>query len=193
MNNVCVYCGSSSGRLAVYTDSAQQLAQALLQRDIGLVYGGASIGLMGEVADAVLAGGGRVTGVIPRALAKKEVAHSGLTELIVVDSMHERKARMAEAADGFIALPGGLGTLEELFEMLTWAQLGIHTKPCAMLDGNGYYNQLIAFLDHAVAEGFFKPVHRDMLLVDEDAGNLLDKMQVYSPPHQERLMKETAT
>ncbi len=190
MNNVCVYCGSSSGRLAVYTDSAQQLAQALLQRDIGLVYGGASIGLMGEVADAVLAGGGRVTGVIPRALAKKEVAHSGLTELIVVDSMHERKARMAEAADGFIALPGGLGTLEELFEMLTWAQLGIHTKPCAMLDCNGYYKQLIAFLDHAEHEGFIRSTHRDMLIVDESASMLLDKMCEYKPTGVDRLLHQ---
>ncbi len=193
MDNVCVYCGSSIGRDTAYVESAQQLAQALLQRDIGLVYGGASIGLMGKLADAMLAGGGTVIGVIPKALAKKEVAHGGLSELIIVDSMHERKATMAQAADGFIALPGGLGTLEELFEMLTWAQLGIHSKPCAILNSADYYNQLIAFLDRSVEENFIKPVYRNMLVIDDDSENLLDKMLAYQAPHLERMIDESGT
>ncbi len=193
MDKVCVYCGSSSGSNTAYAESAKQLAQALLQRDIGLVYGGASIGLMGELADAMLAGDGTVVGVIPKALAKKEVAHDGLSELTIVDSMHERKATMAQAADGFIALPGGLGTLEELFEMLTWAQLGIHSKPCAILNSAGYYNQLIAFLDKTVEEKFIKPVYRHMLVVDDNAVNLLDKMLAYEPPHLERLIDDSGT
>ena len=193
MDKVCVYCGSSSGSNTAYAESAKQLAQALLKRDIGLVYGGASIGLMGELADAMLAGGGTVVGVIPKALAKKEVAHGGLSELTIVDSMHERKATMAKAADGFIALPGGLGTLEELFEMLTWAQLGIHSKPCAILNSAGYYNQLIDFLDRAVEENFIKPVYRNMLVIDHDAVNLLDKMLAYEPPQIERLIDDSGT
>lgn len=178
MKNICVYCGSSPGRLPAYADGARALAHALVARDIGLVYGGASIGLMGVVADTVLAGGGRVVGVIPQALARKEVAHTGLTELIVTASMHERKMRMAELSDGFIALPGGIGTFEELFEIWTWAQLGIHTKPVGLLNVAGYFDALITFLDHATQEQFLKANQRQMLLTDSDAPALLASMAV---------------
>ena len=178
MKNICVYCGSSPGRLPAYADGARALARALLARDIGLVYGGASIGLMGVVADTVLAGGGRVVGVIPQALARKEVAHTGLTELIVTASMHERKMHMAELSDGFIALPGGIGTFEELFEIWTWAQLGIHAKPVGLLNVAGYFDALITFLDHAAQEQFLKANQRQMLLTDSDAPALLASMAV---------------
>lgn len=175
MKMVCVYCGSSPGRLADYAAGARALGQALLARGFGLVYGGAGIGLMGVVADTVLAGGGRVVGVIPQALAHKEVAHAGLTELIVTASMHERKTRMAELSDGFVALPGGIGTFEELFEIWTWAQLGMHTKPVGLLNVAGYYDALITFLDHAAQEQFMKPAQRELLIVDTDPAALLDR------------------
>ncbi|MDD5029557.1 MAG: TIGR00730 family Rossman fold protein [Rhodoferax sp.] len=176
MKMVCVYCGSSVGRLADYAQGARALGQALLAQGLGLVYGGASIGLMGVLADTVLAGGGRVVGVIPLALARKEVAHAGLTELIVTASMHERKTRMAELSDGFIALPGGIGTFEELFEIWTWAQLGIHTKPVGLLNVAGYFDALITFLDHAAQEQFLKVSQRQMLLTDDAAPALLARM-----------------
>ncbi|MBV1906953.1 MAG: TIGR00730 family Rossman fold protein [Pseudomonadales bacterium] len=182
MKNICVYCGSSSGKRAEYTEHAKSLAKELVERDIGLVYGGANVGLMGTMANAVLGHGGRVLGVIPKSLSDKEVSHYGLTELIVVESMHERKSVMVERSDGFIALPGGLGTLEELFEVLTWSQLGFHTKPCALLNVNQYYDGLSTFLDHAVNEQFVKLTHREMLLVEEDPARLLDKMADYKPP-----------
>jgi len=158
LKNICVYCGSSPGRLKAYADAARALAEALVSRNIGLVYGGASIGIMGAVADHVLQLGGKAVGVIPEALMRKEVAHYRLSELYVTQSMHERKMRMAELSDGFIALPGGLGTLEELFEIWTWAQLGFHDKPCGLLNVEGYYDPLIEFLDHAVTEQFAPPL-----------------------------------
>lgn len=182
MKRVCVFCGSSSGRNGRYSEVARQVGRALARRGVGLVYGGSAIGLMGEVADAALQAGGEVIGVIPRALQLREIAHQGLTELEVVGSMHERKARMAELSEGFIALPGGMGTLEELAEVLTWAQLGLHARPCGLLDVDGYYQPLIAFLDHAVAEGFVRPDHRRILQVAADPDALLDGFLAYRPP-----------
>ncbi|WP_086933796.1 TIGR00730 family Rossman fold protein [Agarilytica rhodophyticola] len=182
MKKICVYCGSSSGGKPEYLDAANILAEEFIKRGIGLVYGGASVGLMGKIADKVLAFGGEVIGVIPHALAEKELSHPGLTELKVVNSMHERKTIMADIADGFIALPGGLGTLEEIFEVLTWAQLGFHSKPCALFNAAGYYDKLAAFLDHAVREEFVKDIHRNSLLVDNDAQSLLDRMFEYQAP-----------
>ncbi|GJM05232.1 MAG: cytokinin riboside 5'-monophosphate phosphoribohydrolase [marine bacterium B5-7] len=179
MEKVCVYCGSSSGKQPEYGYAARRLAKALTLRGIGVVYGGASVGIMGEIADAVLAGGGEVIGVIPQALADKEIAHEGLTELKIVGSMHERKQEMMALSDGFIALPGGLGTQEELFEALTWSQLGIHKKPCGLLNVEGYYDKLCAFLDHAVEEQFVKTYHREMLLVEDSPEKLLTLMETY--------------
>jgi uncharacterized protein (TIGR00730 family) len=181
INSLCIYCGSSPGRLDAYSAAAFALAEVLVQRNIKLIYGGASIGLMGRVADRVLALGGQVTGVIPKALAHKEVAHPNLTEIQVTQSMHERKMRMAELADGFIALPGGIGTLEELFEIWTWAQLGFHAKPCGLLNVEGYYDALIKFLDHVLAEQFVKPLHRDLLMVESCPGLLLERYANYQP------------
>lgn len=182
MRAICVYCGSSAGRHPAYGEAARGLAGVLAGRDIDLVYGGAGVGLMGELADAMLAAGGRVIGVIPESLVSREVAHAGLTELHVVASMHERKAMMADLADGFVALPGGMGTLEELFEILTWAQLGLHGKPCGVLNARGYYDPLARFLDQAVAEGFLRPAHRAMLMVEADPGELLDRFARFRPP-----------
>ncbi|MGZ5049789.1 MAG: LOG family protein [Methylobacter sp.] len=182
IHSICVYCGSSPGRLDAYASAAHALAEALVARDIRLVYGGAGIGIMGEVADRVLELGGEVVGVIPKALAHKEVAHANLTELHVTQSMHERKMRMAELADGFIALPGGIGTLEELFEIWTWAQLGFHQKPCGLLNVAGYYDALIQFLDHVRDEQFVKPLHRDILMVESEPDALLQRYLNYRPP-----------
>lgn len=173
MRSICVFCGSSSGASASYAAAARALAACAAAQRIQIVYGGASVGIMGVLADATLAAGGRVIGVIPRALVYREIAHTGLTELQVVESMHERKARMAELADAFVALPGGLGTLEELFEIWTWGMLGLHDKPYGLLDVDGYYQPLIRFLDHARDEGFVRPSQRDRLLVDTDAERLL--------------------
>ncbi|MDX1504556.1 MAG: TIGR00730 family Rossman fold protein [Spongiibacter sp.] len=177
MQRICVYCGSSAGRRDDYRQAARLLASALVERKIGLVYGGASIGIMGELADAVIAEGGEVIGVIPQDLADREVAHAGLSELRVVATMHQRKQVMAELADGFIALPGGLGTLEELFEVLTWAQLGYHRKPCALLNVAGYYDHLSAFLQHGVAEQFVSPAHARLLQIASDVPQLLTAME----------------
>ncbi|MDD2918393.1 TIGR00730 family Rossman fold protein [Rhodoferax sp.] len=182
MKAVCVYCGSSPGRLDAYADAARALGQALVARDLGLVYGGASIGLMGLVADTVLQLGGRAVGVIPQALARKEVVHRHLTELHVTQSMHERKTMMAELSDGFIAMPGGIGTFEEIFEIWTWSQLGIHTKPCGLLNVAGYFDALTTFLDHATAEEFLKPPHRALLIVEQQPQALLDRFAGYQPP-----------
>ncbi len=182
IGSLCVYCGSSIGRTPVYAQQARALGRALAQRGIRLVYGGASVGIMGVVADAVLAAGGEVIGVIPAALAAKEIAHHGLTQLHVTKSMHERKALMADLSDGFIALPGGIGTLEEIFEILTWAQLGFHEKPCALLNVDGYYDALTAYLDHTVAEAFVQPLHRSMLIVERDVDVLLDRFANYVAP-----------
>lgn len=186
MRRVCVFCGSSLGSRPAYPDAARRLGEALARRRIGLVYGGGGIGLMGVIADAALAAGGEVIGVIPGALEGRELAHGKLTKLLVVGSMHERKAKMAELSDAFVALPGGLGTLEELAEVLTWAQLGLHRKPCALLDVGGYWQPLTALLDHAVAERFVRPEHRAMLLMDDDPEAILDRLSSYRPPAVEK-------
>ncbi|MGZ4958386.1 MAG: LOG family protein [Methylomonas sp.] len=182
IKSLCVYCGSSPGRLEAYASAADQLGEALVSRNIRLVYGGAGIGIMGRLADRVLALGGQAVGVIPKALFHKEVAHDHLSQLHVTHSMHERKMLMAEMSDGFIALPGGIGTLEELFEIWTWAQLGFHQKPCGLLNVEGYYDSLISFLDHVSAEQFAKPIHREMLLVETNPATLLDRYAGYQPP-----------
>ncbi len=181
MQRVCVFCGSSPGRQASYLAAARALGALLARRGLGLVYGGASIGLMGAVADAALAAGGEVIGVIPAALEAKEIAHESLTRLEVVGSMHERKARMSELADAFVALPGGIGTLEELSEILTWAQLGLHQKPCGLLDVGAYWRPLVAFFDHAVQERFLRPQHRALLIVEDEPVALLDALAAYVP------------
>jgi uncharacterized protein (TIGR00730 family) len=182
MNRICVFCGSSPGARPEYIEAARQLGRTLAGRGIGLVYGGAKVGTMGQLASAALEAGGEVVGVIPEQLVKREVAFAELTNLHVVGSMHERKARMEELSDGFIALPNGLGTFEEFFEVLTWAQLGIHHKPCGFLNVCGYYDQLIAFLDHAVEQQFLRAEYRAMVLVDEEPERLLKKFAVYQPP-----------
>ena len=182
MKRLCVFCGANAGRDPVYRAAAQALGALLAREGVGLVYGGASIGLMGAVADAARAAGGEVIGVIPRALMKREIAHAGLADLRVVGSMHERKALMAELADGFIALPGGVGTLEELFEVWTWVHLGLHHKPCALLDVAGFYSGLARFLDHVEAEGFLREGVRDMLLVERDPAQLLAAMRAWRAP-----------
>lgn len=188
MQRICIYCGSRSGKNPAYHKAAEQLATELVKHDLGLVYGGASIGIMGVIADAVMAQGGEVIGVIPQVLVEKEVSHLHLTDLKVVNSMHERKALMAELSDGFIALPGGLGTLEELFEILTWAQLGLHQKPCALLNVNGYYDGLIGFLDQAVTEQFVKPKHRELLLVEDNPHTLIDRFMAHHASAVEQLI-----
>jgi uncharacterized protein (TIGR00730 family) len=177
---VAVYCGSSFGARATYADAAQALGATLADRGVGLVYGGAGIGLMGALADAVARAGGDVIGVIPRALVDREIAHTGLADLRVVGSMHERKALMTELADAFVALPGGMGTLDELAEAITWGQLGIHQKPCGLLDVEGYYAGFLSFLDHGAAEGFLRPEHRDALVVETDPDELLDRLEAAS-------------
>ncbi|THF54876.1 LOG family protein [Pseudothauera rhizosphaerae] len=182
LKTLCVYCGSSSGRSAVYSETARALAAAMVARGIRLVYGGASVGIMGAVADEVLRLGGEAVGVIPESLMRKELAHAGLTEMHVTPSMHARKTLMAELADGFVALPGGIGTFEELFEIWTWGQLGFHRKPCGLLNAAGYYDALMAFLDHAAAEQFVRAEHRDMLVVENDPAALLDRFAAYEPP-----------
>ena len=182
MKRLCVYCGSSSGRQPGYAQVARQLAHAMVSKNIDLVYGGASVGIMGEIANAVLGEGGDVIGVIPKGLFAKEVAHTGITELREVGSMHERKALMADLSDGFIALPGGLGTIEEIFEIITWSQLGMHRKPCGLLNVNNYYDKLIGFLDHAVSEQFIKATHHSTILIDECPDGLLEKFEAYKAP-----------
>jgi uncharacterized protein (TIGR00730 family) len=182
VKRICVFCGSSPGAKPEYTQAARQLGQALVARNLGLVYGGAGSGLMREVADAVLDAGGEVVGAIPQPLVEKEQAYHRLSDLRIVGSMHERKALMVDLSDGFIALPGGLGTFEELFEVLTWAQLGMHQKPCGLLNVSDYYTKLVDFIDHAVSQRFIKQVHRAMILVEEDAPALLDRFETYQAP-----------
>jgi uncharacterized protein (TIGR00730 family) len=182
MRRVCVYAGSNFGADPAYADAAGALGRLFGDRGIGLVYGGAAVGLMGVVADAVLAAAGEVIGVMPRALVEREIGHAGLTELRMVESMHERKAQMAELSDAFVALPGGIGTLEELIEIYSWSQLGLHRKPCGALNVRGYYNGLAAFLDHAVAEGFLRPEHRAVLIVEDDPATLLERLSAFEPP-----------
>jgi hypothetical protein len=182
MKRITVFCGSSAGIDGTFISQATLLGQTLAQHKIGLVYGGANVGLMGAVADGVLNGGGTVIGVIPDFLRSKEIAHKGLTELIVVDSMHERKTKMNDLCDGVITLPGGFGTLEEFFEMLTWAQLGLHKKPIAILNTNGFYDALIVLLKTMVSQGFLKEVNYQMLLVSDNINDLLNQMENYVAP-----------
>ena len=182
VRSVCVFCGASTGANPAYREAAIALGQAIAQRGLTLVYGGGAVGLMGIVADAAMAAGGEVIGIIPQALKDAEVGHSGLTRLEVVDGMHARKARMAELSDAFVALPGGLGTLEELFEVWTWGQLGYHAKPLGLLDVNGFYSKLGSFLDHVVEEGFVRPQHRAMLQLTDSPAELLDAMDSYRAP-----------
>jgi uncharacterized protein (TIGR00730 family) len=179
---VCVFCGSSPGADPVYRRVARELGEALVQRGLGLVFGGGRVGLMGEIADAVLAAGGDAIGVIPRALMLRELGHTGLKDLRVVETMHERKALMAQLSEAFIALPGGLGTIEEFIEAVTWAQLGIHRKPCGLLDARGYYTGLVEFLNHATREQFINPESRALLLIDETPDGLLQKIETFVPP-----------
>jgi uncharacterized protein (TIGR00730 family) len=182
MQRLCVFSGSSPGAHPVYAEATAALGHALAGAGIGLVYGGASVGLMGTVADAALAAGGEVVGVIPQALVDREIAHPGLSELHVVQSMHERKALMADLSDGFVALPGGTGTLDELFEVYTWTQLGMQSKPLGLLDVRGYWTSLVAFLDHAVAERFVTAEHREMLVVADGPEALLDAFRRWRAP-----------
>ena len=186
MKRVCVFCGSNSGSRAAYLKAAQALGQALARRGLGLVYGGGRVGLMGALADAVLVKGGEVIGVIPEAMVVKELAHRGLADLRVVGSMHERKALMADLAEAFVALPGGYGTVEEFCEVLTWSQLGLHRKPCGLLNVAGFYDPLLALFDHAATEQFVRPVHRSMVLVEQDPDRLLDLLANYRPPDLEK-------
>ena len=182
MKRICVFCGSGLGSNERYADAAKNLGRTLVSNKLSLVYGGASVGLMGAIANTCMEHGGEVIGVIPQALFDREVACTNLTDLRVVNTMHERKSLMAELSDGFIALPGGLGTIEEFFEVLTWAQLGIHGKPCGLLNVDGYYDRLMEFLDHAVNQGFIQRSCRAMILMDHDPEVLLKKMKSYHPP-----------
>jgi uncharacterized protein (TIGR00730 family) len=190
LGRIAVFCGSATGHDPRHADAARELGRAMVERRIGLVYGGGSIGLMGAIADAVLEAGGEVIGVIPRTLWEREVGHRGLTDLRIVETMHERKAMMAELSDAFVALPGGLGTLEELFEAWTWSQLGLHGKPCALLDA-GYYDDLVSFLDKAVAAGFVDARNRAMLIVERDPAALFERLASYAPPVVSRWIDKT--
>lgn len=183
---LCVFCGSSRGTNPVYAKTAKQAGVELARRGIALVYGGGNLGLMGVLADAVLAAGGHVTGVIPESLMAREAGHRGLPDLRVVKTMHERKALMAELSDGFIALPGGFGTFEEFFEIITWAQLGLHSKPCGLLDVSGFYDPLLRLIDHAIEERFIKPKQRDLIAIESEFGVLLDRMARQHVPQEPR-------
>jgi uncharacterized protein (TIGR00730 family) len=181
LKRVCVFCGSNAGLRPEYADAARRLARVLSSRGIGVVYGGGNIGLMGIIADAMLEAGAEVIGVIPQSLVEREVAHAGLTALHVVQTMHERKAMMSSLSDAFIAMPGGFGTFDEFFEVLTWSQLGYHRKPCGLLDVAGYFDRMTAMLDHAVAEGFLRPAHRGLVITDRDPEALLQKLADFTP------------
>jgi len=182
VRRVCVYCGSNTGARSLYADAARDLADVLVRHDLELVYGGADKGIMGIIADAVLERGGNVHGVIPKMLCDKEIAHQGLTELHVVSSMHARKTMMAALSDGFIAMPGGYGTLEEIIEIITWGQLRFHDKPCGLLNVGGYFDHLLRFLDHATTEGLLRAENRQMLLCDDSAASLIQQFERYAAP-----------
>jgi len=182
LNRITVFCGSSYGTEAIYEETAIELGKILATENIGLVYGGANVGLMGSIADSVIKNNGTVIGVLPHFLKRKEIAHQHLSELILVDTMHQRKTKMNELSDGVIALPGGFGTLEELFEMLTWAQLGLHQKPVALLNIDGFYNELLSFLKTMIEKGFLKQIYFDMIIVDNDISSLLKKMKNFKAP-----------
>lgn len=190
MKQVCIFCGSYAGAQPMYMEAAHAIGLGLAERSIGLVYGGGRVGLMGAIADGTIAGGGYVTGVIPQSLVDRELAHKGLNELHIVTSMHERKAMMAQIAEGFIALPGGFGTLDELFEIITWAQLGFHRKPIALLNVGGYFNPLLAFIAHMATKGFIKPEHSTAMLVKAEVDDLLDTLLAYEPPELEKWIKK---
>jgi uncharacterized protein (TIGR00730 family) len=191
MNRICVFCGTNTGSQPEYGAAARELGQILAEQGIELVYGGASVGIMGELADSVHEHGGHVTGIIPQQLMEKEAAHTGIPNLIVVASMHQRKSQMADMSDGFIALPGGIGTLEGFLEILTWGQLGIHAKPSGILNVAGYFDGLIRFLDHAVQEGFLTEEHRGAIIMEDDPRHLLERMQASTPPDSKKLMGRT--
>lgn len=193
MRRLCVFCGSSVGNNQAYAEAAEAMGGLLARRRIGLVYGGGNVGLMGVIADAVLRGGGEVIGVIPRALADREVAHNGVTDLRIVDSMHTRKAMMADLSDAFVAMPGGVGTFEEFFEAVTWTQLGLHRKPCGLLNVNAFYSPLAAFIDQAVSEGFIKPIHRSIIVVDDDPERLLDTLSTIDLPDVPKWIRKDET
>jgi uncharacterized protein (TIGR00730 family) len=182
IKRLCVFCGSSSGTRAVYAEAAAELGRELAKSGVALVFGGGRVGLMGILADSVLAGGGQAIGVMPRALVEKEIAHTSLTKLHVVESMHQRKALMADLADAFVLLPGGLGSWEEFLEVVTWLQLGIHRKPCALLNVAGYYDALLSLTSHALAEGFLRSAHREMLIAEKDPARLLGRLEVARVP-----------
>ncbi|WP_294748024.1 TIGR00730 family Rossman fold protein [uncultured Exiguobacterium sp.] len=193
MNRLAVFCGSKDGAHPVFREAAGKLGQALAARGIGLVYGGSRVGTMGAVADATLAAQGQAVGVLPHFLQEKELAHPGLTELHLVHSMHERKAKMSELADGFIILPGGPGTMEEFFEVFTWAQLGLHEKPCGVLNIDGYYDPLIALFNTMERQGFLIPEHRAMLIVESDPNRLLERFATYEAPRVKTYMDRSQT
>jgi uncharacterized protein (TIGR00730 family) len=193
MQSVCVFCGSSLGANPVFREAAAALGRVIANRKLRLVYGGGNVGLMGGVADAALAAGGEVVGVIPRALGAREVAHQGLTDLILVETMHDRKARMADLADAFVAMPGGYGTFEEFCEMLTWTQLGIQAKPCGLLNVNGYYDPLLALFDRAATEGFLRPENRSLVLTDTTAAELLEKLAAWVPTTRDKWLDREQT
>ena len=178
MKNICIYCGSKHGKNEKYSVIAVELAEKLAENNINIVYGGSNIGLMGKIANAALNKGGEVIGIIPKFLVDKEIAHNGLTELIIADSMHERKQIMESHSDAFVALPGGLGTVEEIIEMIAWAKLKLHSKPCAFLNINGYYNSLFNFLDNMVNEGFLDKKIKDMIIIEDDMNRLIKKLQL---------------
>ena len=190
---ICVFTGSRHGSRTDFSEAAKQLGRELVARGYGLVYGGGNVGLMTVIADTVLELNGHVTGVIPNSLVGREVAHLGLSDLRVVHSMHERKALMAELSDGFIAMPGGIGTMEEFFEVLSWAQLGVHEKPCGLLNVSGYYDPLMRFLDHAVAEDFIKPKHRALLIAENEPATLLDRFEAILAGHPVKRFDRTVT
>ncbi len=190
MKRICVFCGSNPGNEPVFLETAEKLGEFLAKNDIELVYGGGRVGLMGKIADTVLANGGRAIGIIPESLAQKEVAHLGLTELHVVESMHTRKALMAELSDGFIAMPGGFGTFEEICEIITWSQLGFHAKPCALLNVSGFYDDLIALFDHSAAKGFIRPVHRRLVISGSDIEAIIRTMEDFKPAAVEKWIEK---
>jgi len=193
MKRICVFCGANLGKKIEYTIAAELLARELVSREIEIVYGGGRIGLMGVLAEKAIELGGRVIGVIPESLATKEVAHDSISDLIVVGSMHQRKAKMAELSDGFISLPGGIGTIEETFEMLTWSQLGFHNKPCGIINVLGFYDKLIEFLNHISEEKFFMDIYRRMLIVETDPSALLERFEQYKPPQVKHWIAEDET
>lgn len=193
LQTVCVFCAAGDGRNTMYVEHARQMGRFLAESRRRLVYGGGRTGLMGALAEGALAAGGEVIGIMPKHLVDHEVAHTGLTELRVVASMHERKAMLAELSDGFLAMPGGLGTLEELFEIWTWGQLGLHRKPYGVLNVNGYFTPLIAFLDHAVVEQFVRPEYRALLVVDTDPAALITRMEAMEPPPLPRWVQRETT